>query len=139
MGRQRDLNRSRERILASATKEFAAKGFAGARTRSIARRARINEQMIFHCFGSKAGLYRSVLDKDLRHSRARTLKSSGRVGVHRTCVSMVRLARNGRRTDFWWRKAYAFENVVKCGHSSRPETEIARFSGVFSQAVPADL
>ena len=67
MERQRDLNRSRERILASATKEFAAKGFAGARTRSIARRARINEQMIFHCFGSKAGLYRSVLDKELRH------------------------------------------------------------------------
>ncbi len=65
MGRQRDLSRSRERILAAATKEFAAKGFAGARTRAIARRARLNEQMIFHCFGSKEGLYHSVLHEEL--------------------------------------------------------------------------
>jgi TetR/AcrR family transcriptional regulator len=65
MGRQRDLSRSRGRILAAATKEFAAKGFAGARTRAIARRARLNEQMIFHCFGSKEGLYQSVLHEEL--------------------------------------------------------------------------
>jgi TetR/AcrR family transcriptional regulator len=50
----------------AATREFAAKGFAGARTRAIARRARLNEQMIFHCFGSKEGLYHSVLREELR-------------------------------------------------------------------------
>ncbi len=32
MARQRDLNRTRERIMAAAQKEFAASGFAGART-----------------------------------------------------------------------------------------------------------
>jgi AcrR family transcriptional regulator len=70
MGRQRDLSRSRGRILAAATKEFAAKGFAGARTRAIARRARLNEQMIFHCFGSKENLYQTVLHEELRRITA---------------------------------------------------------------------
>jgi len=54
-GEVRDLSRSRERILNAALQEFAAWGFSGARTRAIGRRAAINEQMIFHCFGSKEG------------------------------------------------------------------------------------
>lgn len=65
MERQRDPIRSRERILTAATKEFAVKGLAGGRTRAIARRAGLNEQMIFHCFKSKEGLYRSVLNNEL--------------------------------------------------------------------------
>ena len=40
-------------------------GFAGARTDAIARRARINERMIFYCFDSKEGLYRAVLAQRL--------------------------------------------------------------------------
>jgi AcrR family transcriptional regulator len=49
----------------AAQKEFAARGFAGARTDAIARRARINERMIFYCFNSKEGLYRAVLAQKL--------------------------------------------------------------------------
>jgi TetR/AcrR family transcriptional regulator len=70
MARHRDLSRSCGRILEAATREFAAKGFAGARTRAIARRARLNEQMIFHCFGSKEGLYHSVLHEELQRITA---------------------------------------------------------------------
>jgi AcrR family transcriptional regulator len=65
MAQQRDLNRTRERIMAAAQKEFAASGFAGARTDAIACRARVNERMIFYCFESKEGLYRAVLAKKL--------------------------------------------------------------------------
>ncbi len=65
MPQQRDLNRTRERIMAAAQKEFAAHGFAGARTDAIARRARVNERMIFYCFDSKEGLYRAVLAQKL--------------------------------------------------------------------------
>ena len=65
MRQQRDLNHTRERIMAAAQKEFAASGFAGARTDAIARRARVNERMIFYCFGSKEGLYRAVLAQRL--------------------------------------------------------------------------
>jgi TetR/AcrR family transcriptional regulator len=63
--RERDLNRTRERILAAALREFSAKGAAGARTEAIARRAKVDQRMIFYCFGSKAGLYRAVLGRKL--------------------------------------------------------------------------
>lgn len=53
---------SRERILAGATDEFAAAGFAGARIDRIARRTRLNVRMIYYHFGSKKGLYRAVLE-----------------------------------------------------------------------------
>jgi TetR/AcrR family transcriptional regulator len=65
MPQQRDLSRTRERIMVAAQKEFAASGFAGARTEAIARRARVNERMIFYCFESKEGLYRAVLKQKL--------------------------------------------------------------------------
>lgn len=65
MPQQRDLNRTRERIMAAALKEFAARGFAGARTDAIAHRAHVNERMIFYCFESKEGLYRAVLKQKL--------------------------------------------------------------------------
>jgi TetR/AcrR family transcriptional regulator len=65
MPQQRDLNRTRERIIAAAQKEFAANGLAGARTDAIARRARVNERMIFYCFDSKEGLYKAILAQKL--------------------------------------------------------------------------
>ncbi|HXW84835.1 MAG TPA: TetR/AcrR family transcriptional regulator [Candidatus Binataceae bacterium] len=61
MANDRDLNRTRARITRAALAEFAAKGFAGARTDAIARRARVNEGMIFYCFKTKEGLYREVM------------------------------------------------------------------------------
>ena len=57
----RNPKRSRERILAAALKEFAAKGFAGARVDFIARRAAINKRMLYHYFGNKEQLFREVL------------------------------------------------------------------------------
>jgi TetR/AcrR family transcriptional regulator len=52
---------TRDRILASAEKEFAEKGFFGARVDEIAHSADINKRMIYAHFGSKEGLYSSVL------------------------------------------------------------------------------
>ena len=74
MGKERDLSRSRELIFDAALQEFSERGFAGARTSAIARRAAINEQMIFHCFGSKDGLYREVLHREM--ARISTLLES---------------------------------------------------------------
>ena len=58
---QRNPGRSRERILSAALKEFAAKGFAGARVDAIARRANINKRMLYHYFGDKEELFKAVL------------------------------------------------------------------------------
>ena len=57
----RNPKRSRERILAAALKEFASKGFAGARVDFIARSAAINKRMLYHYFGNKKQLFREVL------------------------------------------------------------------------------
>ena len=58
--RQRDAERSRERILAAAVVEFGDKGYAGARVGEIAARAGVNVQLISYYFGGKAGLYREL-------------------------------------------------------------------------------
>jgi len=58
--RQRDAERSRQRLIAAALEEFAAKGYAGARVKEIARRAGLNPQLITYYFGGKEGLYRAV-------------------------------------------------------------------------------
>ncbi len=60
MARRRD---SRGLIEGAARTEFAEYGFAGARMARIASRAAVNKQLIFYYFGSKAGLYRSVIDE----------------------------------------------------------------------------
>lgn len=60
-GRERNPERSRERILEAAFEEFAAHGYAGARVEAIATRSGLNKQLISHHFGGKAGLYRSVM------------------------------------------------------------------------------
>src|SRR6186997_938790 len=52
---------SRERLLAAAAAEFAARGFDGAKVDRIAATARINKAMIYYHFKSKANLYREVL------------------------------------------------------------------------------
>lgn len=61
--RKRDPDASRERILAAATTEFAAKGFGDARVDEIARRAGINKRMLYHYFGNKDDLFRAVLEE----------------------------------------------------------------------------
>ena len=61
--RQRDPERTRERILEAALAEFAAKGYAGARVDQIAARAGVNKQLVSYYFGGKQGLYRALGDR----------------------------------------------------------------------------
>jgi TetR/AcrR family transcriptional regulator len=73
----RNPGRSRERILSAALKEFAAKGFAGARVDVIARRAEINKRMLYHYFGDKETLFKAVLRRKLCERRALAEALSG--------------------------------------------------------------
>ena len=66
----RDPRRTQERILRAAFKEFAAKGFAGARVDAIARRAAINKRMLYHYFGDKEALFREVLRRKMAQRQA---------------------------------------------------------------------
>lgn len=73
----RNPGRSRERILSAALKEFAAKGFAGARVDVIARRANINKRMLYHYFGDKEALFKAVLRRKLNERQALAESLSG--------------------------------------------------------------
>lgn len=53
----------REKLLETATREFAAKGLAGARVDAIARAARSNKQLVYYYFGNKIGLYNEVVGR----------------------------------------------------------------------------
>jgi AcrR family transcriptional regulator len=57
----RPVRVSPDRILAAAALEFSERGYAGARVDRIARRARVNKAMLYYHFGSKQGLYRTIL------------------------------------------------------------------------------
>ena len=71
---QRDPQRTKDRILAAALKEFSAKGFAGARVDAIARRARVNKRRLYHYVGNKEGLFREILHRKVaeKHHLFRT-------------------------------------------------------------------
>jgi AcrR family transcriptional regulator len=73
----RNPERTRERILSAALKEFAANGFAGARVDAIARRATINKRMLYHYFGDKEHLFREVLRRKIAERQASAEGLSG--------------------------------------------------------------
>lgn len=63
--RPRNAEETKRRILDAGEREFATKGFDGARLGSIARVASVQQALIHHYFVDKAGLYREVIDRAL--------------------------------------------------------------------------
>ena len=57
---QRNADRTRTRILAAATEEFAARGIAGARVSRIAEEADCNKAMLYAYYGNKDALFDAV-------------------------------------------------------------------------------
>ena len=67
-------NSTREKILRAAREEFAERGLEGGRVDRIAERSGANKRMIYHYFGNKEGLYKTVLEgiyAELRAHEAR--------------------------------------------------------------------
>ena len=65
----RDRERTRARILAAATNEFARLGLGGARVDRIAAAADTNKRMLYYYFGNKDGLFLAVLEATYAHIR----------------------------------------------------------------------
>lgn len=59
----RDPAGTRQRILDAALREFADRGFSGARVDTIVAAAGVNKRMVYHYFGDKAGLFRALLEQ----------------------------------------------------------------------------
>jgi AcrR family transcriptional regulator len=56
----------RQQIAEIAAELFAKRGFNGVTTREIARRARVNEALLFRHFPTKEALYTEIIDRKLR-------------------------------------------------------------------------
>ncbi len=67
--RIRDAERTRADILAVATREFADRGYAGARINEIADKTSTTKRMIYYYFGGKEQLYVAVLEEAYRRIR----------------------------------------------------------------------
>jgi len=57
----RDPEKTRQRLLKSATKLFARHGFDGVAVDDIVKAAGVNKRMVYHYFGNKEGLYAEAL------------------------------------------------------------------------------
>lgn len=66
---RRDAAATKARILKAGLAEFGAKGYGGARTQSLAKRAKCNIRMLYHYFGGKQGLYLACLEQVYLHIR----------------------------------------------------------------------
>jgi TetR/AcrR family transcriptional regulator len=69
--RVRDPARTRGKILAFATEEFAARGFDGARVDAIVARCGISKNLLYHYFESKEALFISVMERAYAAMRER--------------------------------------------------------------------
>ena len=67
--RVNDPEGTRRDILDVATREFADKGFSGARVDEIAARTKTSKRMIYYYFGGKEALYIAVLEEAYRKIR----------------------------------------------------------------------
>src|SRR6187200_3680066 len=74
-GPSADPQPTRDRVIAAAAVEFAARGFDGAKVDRIAARARVNKAMLYYHFKNKADLYRAIL-RDLFQSMAEAVAAS---------------------------------------------------------------
>ncbi len=104
-GRERNPERSRERILDAALGEFAAHGYAGARVEVIARRAGLNKQLISHHFGGKRALYQAVMAE-------RRLRGGGElVGAAPDAGDALAAFFDRARTDPEWVRVLLWESL----------------------------
>lgn len=58
----RDPVATKKRILEAAIKEFASKGFSGARVENIAKRSKSNMRMLYHYYDNKENLYIAAIE-----------------------------------------------------------------------------
>lgn len=70
---------SRDRLLAAAAAEFAARGYDGAKVERIAAQARLNKAMLYYHFRNKAALYRAIL-RDVFQALAEAVSAAPAAG-----------------------------------------------------------
>jgi AcrR family transcriptional regulator len=152
--RQRDAVRTKREILEVATREFAERGYAGARVDEIAAQMRTTKRMIYYYFGGKEQLYVAVLEA--AYSRIRSAEREAQVDHLEPRAAIRRLAEltfdhHEANPDFI--RLVSIENVHRAehiakfssfGHLNSPAIELigrilerGRAEGIFRRDVDA--
>jgi TetR/AcrR family transcriptional regulator len=124
--RKRDSAGTRARILKVATREFASKGYEGAKTDEIAARADINKRMIYHYFSSKDRLYLAVLEE--AYGKARAAERS--LDLERV-PPLEAIARLAEFTFDSFRRDRTFINLLAI--ENRQKAKVLKTSGVAAE------
>ncbi|GAA1897741.1 transcriptional regulator, TetR family [Williamsia serinedens] len=115
--RRRDSDRTRADIIAVATKEFADKGFAGARVDEITAKTHTTKRMIYYYYGDKEGLYQAVLEASYGKIRSLEQKvahiDDDPIAAVRA-LAEVTFDHHARNPDFI--RIVAGENILKGAH-----------------------
>jgi AcrR family transcriptional regulator len=120
--RQRDAVRTKREILEVATREFAERGYAGARVDEIAAQMRTTKRMIYYYFGGKEQLYVAVLEA--AYSRIRSAEREAEVDHLEPRAAIRRLAEltfDHHEANPEFIRLVSIENVHRAEH-------IAKFS-----------
>jgi AcrR family transcriptional regulator len=143
VGTNQQATSRRDRILVSAEAEFAVHGLVGARVERIAAAASVNKQLLFHYFGSKAGLYQAVSDSVFnRYSLDAPPNSTPSEQLRELVRQLVRAGLGHRRLlpDQWRSKAVsALVRVIEHGQRSGHYRDDADPSAVAQVVVAASI
>lgn len=116
-GRRRDAERTRANIIAVATKEFANKGYAGARVDEIAAKTHTTKRMLYYYFGDKDGLYAAVLEASygkIRRLEQRVTHIEDDPITALRQIAEITFDHHDRNPDFI--RIVAGENILKGAH-----------------------
>ncbi|HTO05419.1 MAG TPA: TetR/AcrR family transcriptional regulator [Myxococcota bacterium] len=89
--RTRDPQQKRALLIATARELFASRGFATTTTADVARRAGVSEGIVFHHFGSKAGLLEAAA-ADYGQGLAEAMFTEAPAGAKPSAEAMLRAA-----------------------------------------------
>jgi AcrR family transcriptional regulator len=121
----RNPDRTRQLILDAALKEFAARGFAGARVDVIARRAAVNKRMLYHYFQDKQGLFKAVLRYKIDARKSEVAAKGPNLDVDANLPVWFR--QNCQDAD--WVRLLAWESLQTVGNKVMDEAERRKVTG----------
>ena len=136
-GRRRvnDPAGTKRNILEVATREFARKGYGGARVDAIAARTRTSKRMIYYYFGDKEGLYLAALEEaysSIRRTEA-TLDLE-RLPPERALSTLVAFTFDYQNAHPEFVRLVMNENILDGIHMARSKT-IGRLNNVVIDAL----
>lgn len=98
IARTNGSEQTRQQILAAGLRLFAAHGYAGTSTQAIITASRVSKPVLYYHFGSKAGLFRVIVDEAENQLLEVILKSKAgapdvRSQLEEICAAMFQFAR----------------------------------------------